>query len=54
VTEYHSCPIDVTVPVVDVEPPALIDPRLVAPPQVLPFERQLPPQADMPAGQPQV
>ena len=39
---YQLVPVGVTVPVVEVEPPGLIVPRLVATPQLLPFDTQVP------------
>ena len=39
---YQLVPVGVTVPLTDVDPPAAIDPRLVAVPHALPFEMHVP------------
>ena len=40
--EYQLVPVGVTIPVADVEPPGFTVPRLVADPQVLPLDWQIP------------
>ena len=49
-TAYQFVPDGVTVPLLEAEFPGLIVPRLVAAPQVLPFEVQVVPQTVVPAG----
>jgi hypothetical protein len=42
VIAYQLVPVGVTIPLADVDPPGLIVPRLVADPQVLPLDWQIP------------